>query len=130
MSVANNALLYNLGLLGTPVNDDNLANSAAVNTQAAATPVIGELFRVSGTSPTQGTVNSSCILKQISTGEASALTFVVNDASVNIRVFCAVGETLGGVLNSSIAVPAGQSAIFVRVPNSLGTADWRAAVIP
>jgi hypothetical protein len=131
MSTANLAVLYNLALLGTPVTDDNLINSAAVSTQTAATPVVGELYRIIGTAPSQGTANSSCVLKSIITGEASALTFVVNDSSVTIKVFCAPGETIGGVSNGSLAIPTGQSGIFVRVPNSIGgTGDWRAAVIP
>ncbi|HEX4828310.1 MAG TPA: hypothetical protein VFV12_08795 [Xanthobacteraceae bacterium] len=125
MSLANTALLYNLGLLGTPLDDDLVGGPAS--TQVGATPVKGELARC-----TTSVLNGSFVLKQIQTGEASPLTYVVNDSANAIKVFPHPGEAQGGVANASLTIPAGQSAIFVRVPNSLQTAgaDWRSAVIP
>lgn len=125
MSLANQALLYNLGLLGTVCDDDLVGGPAS--TQSGATVVKGECARC-----TTSILNGSFVLKQITTGEAMALTFVINDAANAIKVFCHPGENLGGVANASLTIPAGQSGIFVRVPNSLQSAgaDWRAAVIP
>jgi len=124
MSLANQALLYNLALLGTTVDDDLIAFSGG--TQSGAVPVRSEAARVIG-----GVLNSSLVLKSITSGEASQLTFVVNDGPNAIKVFCAPGETLNGGANGSLAIPAGQSGIFVRVPNALSAGgDWRAAAIP
>jgi hypothetical protein len=124
MSTANTALLYNLALLGTPVDDDIIGNGVA-SSQAGAPVLRSELTRI-----TKAAANDSFVLKSILSGEANSLTFVVNDSANTIKVFCAIGETLGGVLNSSLSIPTGQSGIFVRVPNALGTPDWRAAAIP
>jgi hypothetical protein len=125
MSTANTALLYNLGLIGTPVDDDLVAFAAG--TQAGATPIRGELARV-----TSAASNASCVLKSIANGEAAALTFVVNDSPSAIVVFCGFGEKLNGSTNGGLTIPSGQSGIFVRVPNALQSvgADWRAAAIP
>lgn len=132
MSVANNALLYNLGLLGTPVDDNQVA---AAGITCASTPnarQVGAVIRSELTRFTRATdpTNNAALLKSISTGEAAALTFVINDAPNPIQVFCASGEKLNGSTNGSLSIPAGQSGIFVRVPNNLGGADWRASAIP
>lgn len=132
MSVANQALLYNLALLGTTVDDDCTANSGGL--QAGAWPIKSEACRVTvaGAPLSIGAVaNSSCVLKSVLSAEASQFTFVINDSTVTIKVFCAPGETLGGVANASLSIPSGQSGVFVRVPNAINPGgDWRAAVIP
>lgn len=130
MSTANDALLYNLGLLGFPVTDDVLI--AAGTTQAGASPLIGDLIRV-----TSSIANGALVLKSSVSQEAPPLLFVVNDSAQTIKVFCFAGENLNGTLNSSLSISSGQSAIFVRVPVQTvkgggggGTIDWRAAAIP
>ena len=50
--------------------------------------------------------------------------------SKGFNVFPAVGEQNNGVNNSALNIPAGQSGIFVRVPNNIGTAGWRSVAIP
>jgi hypothetical protein len=131
MSVANDSLLYNLGLAGFPVTDNQSATAVA-SQQATGTPVIGDAFRV-----TNSAANGSCVLKSSLSNEACPLVFVINDSPNTIRIYAAPGENMGGVLNSFLAIPSGQSGIFVRVPVQVqkgggggGTADWRSAVIP
>jgi hypothetical protein len=131
MSTANDSLLYNLGLVGFPVTDNTSATVTA-SQQNTGTAVVGDAFRV-----TNSNANGACVLKSSLSNEASPLTFVVNDSPNTIRVYAAPGENMGGVLNSFLAIPTGQSGIFVRVPVQVqkgggggGTADWRSAVIP
>jgi hypothetical protein len=131
MSVANDSLLYNLGLQGFPVTDNQAALNA--NSQTTAVAVIGDAFRV-----TTSVANGSCVLKSSISNEASPLIFVINDSPNTIKVYPSVGETEGGAANSPLSIPAGQSGIFVRVPPQIakggggnqGTGDWRVAVIP
>lgn len=124
MSVANTALVFNLAMNGYFVNDDMVAGPASV--QGTASRLLGQCNRV-----VSAVLNGSFILPSILSGEAAWMVFVINDSLNAIKVFCAVGENLGGVLNSSLAIPAGQSGIFIPVPNSHGgTNDWRNAVIP
>ena len=122
MSAANLGLIYNLALLGTPLLDNQATASAG--TQAAALPVLGECVRV-----TSSAASGSMILKNITTGEASTMTFVINDSANTIVVFCAVGETLNGTTNASLSIGAGVSGLFVFVPQKLGGPDWRANTI-
>lgn len=130
MSLANNALLNTLAIfIGTPVQDDETAGGPGnVTTQAGATAVVGEAVRVTRAP----TIGNSMILKSVLSGDASPLTFVINDSANSINVFPATGETNNGGLNQVLAVPAGQSGIFVRVPNNLAgsSSGWRSAVIP
>jgi hypothetical protein len=130
MSTANDSLLYNLALQGFAVTDDQ---NCGQTTQTLATPIIGDLFRV-----TTSVSNGSAQLKSSISNEASPLIFVVNDSPNTIKVFPFVGETEGGVANASLSIPTGQSGIFVRVPPQVskgggvvqGTGDWRIAIIP
>jgi hypothetical protein len=129
MSLANAALIYTLGLLGTPVDDNRTA--AGNNTQAGAAAILSELTRVTISSAG----NNSLILRSVLTGDASPLTFVVNDGNSSINVFPAVGDFMNGVANQALAIPAGQSGIFVRVPNHIAsqlssTPGWRSVAIP
>lgn len=130
MSVANTALLYNLGLEGFLVSDDLVAGAAAARATALRLP--SQLNRVVS-APASG----SCVLPSIISGEAAWVIFVVNDSSQAIAVGAAPGETVNGVATTGnmgagvLSIPAGQSGIFVPVPNGKGgTLDWRSAVIP
>jgi hypothetical protein len=127
MSVANDALLYNLGIDAFPVTDDQVAGSASVGTS-----IIGAVFRVIS-SVASGVVQ----LKSSVSNEAQPLVFVINDSANTIVLKPFTGESLGGVTNGTLNIPAGQSAIAIRVPVQIvkgggggGTLDWRAAVIP
>lgn len=122
MSLANNALLLNMALLGTPLYDNLVGGPAAA--QATALPLPGEMNRV-----TAGAANQSFILRSIRTAEASTLTILVNDGPNACQVFPAVGENQNGVANAALSIPAGQSGFFVLVPNKLGGPDWRSNVV-
>jgi hypothetical protein len=128
MTVANTALLYNLGLTQFPVYDD-LA-STVVSSQVGATQLIGEACRV-----TSAVANGSFILKSLLTLDGPPLVFVINDSAQAIRVYPFLSvpspESVNGSANSFLSIPTGQSGIFISVPNAKGaTQDWRAAVIP
>jgi hypothetical protein len=128
MSLANSSLLNSLALQGTPIQDDELAGGTTGSTvQAGATAVIGECTRF-----TRSVAGGSVIMKSVLSGDAAFLTWVINDSPNSINTFPALGEFSNGVANQVLAVPAGQSAIYVRVPNNLAGASsgWRAAVIP
>lgn len=130
MSVANDALLYNLAITGFPVTDGLVAGPA--NAQGTAVSIIGELARC-----ISAVANGSFILKSSLSNEAPPLVFVVNDSANTIKVFAFAGENLNGSLNAALSIPSGQSGIFIRVPvqqqkggGGGGTLDWRAAAIP
>jgi hypothetical protein len=128
-SLANTALLYNLGLEGF-ANDDNRTASGN-NTQTGASPINGQLTRCL----IAGATTNSFILKSVLTGDGWPLVFVVNDSPVALNIFPAVGDFNNGVLNQALSVPAGQSGIFVRVPNHIAsqqssTPGWRSVAIP
>lgn len=128
MSLANNSLLNSLALLGTPLQDDETAGGATgVTVQAGATPVMGEAIRI-----TRGAAGTAVIMKSVLSGDASPLTWIINDGPNSINTFPAAGEFNNGVLNQVLAVPSGQSALYVRVPNNLAgaSAGWRSAAIP
>jgi hypothetical protein len=128
MSLANSALLNSLALEGWTFDDDQTAGGPAASTvQAGATAVIGNGIRT-----TRGAAGTSVIMKSVLSGDAAPITFVVNDGPNSINAFPAVGEFNNGTVNQVLAVPAGQSAIFVRVPNNLAgsSSGWRSAVIP
>jgi hypothetical protein len=131
MSLANTSLLNSLALANFWVTDDDIF-LPNVTTQAGAYPVRGEVVRA--TQVFNNLPNLSMVLKPVLSGDAAPLTFVVNDSPQAIVVFCAPGEVLNGTLNGLLTIPGGvttgQAGIFVRVPNNLGTAGWRAAVIP
>lgn len=122
MSLPNTALLFNMALMATPLYDNLLGGPAS--TQATALPMPGEMNRV-----TAGAANQSLILRSIKSSEASTIVFLVNDSPGAVVVFPAVGENQNGVANASLSIPAGQSGIFVMVPNKLGGPDWRSNVI-
>jgi hypothetical protein len=137
MSVANTALLYNLGLEGFAVSDGLVASVAGARSTAMRLP--SQLNRV-----TLSPANGACILPSILSGEAAWIVFVINDSANTIVVGAAAPggggasqETINGVATPAnystgvLSIPAGQSGIFVPVPNSKGTTlDWRSAVIP
>jgi hypothetical protein len=137
VSVANTALLYNLGLEGFAVTDDLVAGPAAARATACRLP--SQLNRV------VSSVASGCLaLPSIISGEAAWVVFVVNDSANAVLVGAAAPggggasqETINGAATTSnygagtLSIPAGQSGIFVPVPNGKGgTLDWRSAVIP
>lgn len=126
MSLANQALLNSLGITNFWVTDDDIF-LPNVTIQAGAHPIRGETVRV-----TQASAGSSMLLKSVLSGDAAPLTFVINDSAVSINVFPAVGEQNNGVTNAVLAIPAGQSGIFVRVPNNLAgsSSGWRSVAIP
>jgi hypothetical protein len=126
MSLANQSLLNSLGITGFPLSDDDIF-LPNLTTQAGAHPVRGESVRV-----TAASLNSSMVMRSVLSGDAPPLGFVTNDSGQTIVVFAAVGEQLNGVTNGSLSIPAGQSGIFVRVPNNLAgsSSGWRAAAIP
>lgn len=123
MSLINTSLIYNLGLTNIAFVD-NLVG-AANNVQAGATPLTSEVNRVTKS----GATTNSFILKSILTGDASTLTFVVNDSGNTINVFPFVGDKQNGVANAGLAIAAGAAGVFSMVTNALGGPDWRSAVI-
>lgn len=128
MSLANNSLLNSLALAGTVLDDCQTAGGASGSVvQAGATAVLGEGVRI-----LRGAAGTSVIMKGVLSGDAGPLTWIINDGPNSINAFPAVGEFNNGVVNQVLAVPAGQSAIFVRVPNNLAgsSSGWRSAVIP
>jgi hypothetical protein len=131
MSIANDSLLQNLATLGFTLTDNLAANNA---TQALAFPLIGDFCRF-----LNAAANGTAILKSSLSNEAPPIVFVVNDSAQTMKVYCAIGETMSGVANGSLAIPSGQSGIFIRVPPAIakgggdvgtGVGDWRVAVIP
>lgn len=123
MSLINTSLFYNLAYTIVAF-EDNLAG-AANNVQAGATPLRCEVNRVTKS----GATTNSFILKSILTGDASVLTWVINDSANTINVFPFVGDKQNGVANAGLAIAAGASGIFSLVPNALGGPDWRSAAI-
>lgn len=133
MSVANDGLLLALGQNQFTINDDMVAPGT---TQAGATKCIGQVCRVT-TSTASAT--ASMILPSLLTQEAQSPVFVVNDSPNTVRVYPFTGETEGGVTNSALSIPAGQSGIFVKINGAaVGKGggqtsvvnDWRVAIIP
>jgi hypothetical protein len=126
MSLANSALLNSLGLVGFWVTDDDIF-LPNITIQAGAYPIKGETSRV-----TVASAGSSMLLKSVLSGDAAPMTYVINDSGQAISVFPAVGEQNNGGTNTSLSIPAGQSGVFVRVPNNLAgsSSGWRSAVIP
>lgn len=123
MSLINASLIYNLA--GTAVAFNDNLSGAANNAQAGAAPLTSEVNRVTKSTSTL----NSFILKSILTGDASVLTWVINDSANSINVFPFVGEKQNGVSNAGLAIAAGASGVFSMVPNSLGGPEWRSAAI-
>jgi hypothetical protein len=112
------------------VTDDLVAGVAAVRATACRLP--SQLNRI-----IIAPANGAAVLPAIVSGEAAWIVFVVNDSAQTIKVGAAPGETINGVTTATdmsagiVAIPAGQSGIFVPVPNGKGgTLDWRSAIIP
>jgi hypothetical protein len=130
MSIANDSLMYVLGLLGFAL-DDNLRLTQT--SQALADPVRSEVNRI-----TSAVANGAMQLKSSLSNDAPPVCFVLNDSAQTVKVFPATGENQGGVANASLSIPAGQGGIFIRVPVQTAraggavnaTLDWRSAVIP
>jgi hypothetical protein len=130
VSVANTALLYNLGLEGFLVADDLTAGASGARATAPRLP--SQLNRC-----ISGPANGAFVLPSILSAEAAWLVFLINDSAQTIVVGAAPGETVNGVTTTGnlgagvLSIPAGQGGIFVPVPNGKGgTLDWRSAVIP
>lgn len=105
--------------------------SGAPTIQVGAQPVLGAFNRI-----TAGVAGGSYTLPPIGTGDAGdPIVILANESGQSQNVFPAVGEKQNGVANQVLAVPAGQVAVFFRVPNSLPPnnltvgPDWRSAVI-
>lgn len=134
MSVANDALLYNLGANGFPVVD-GLVTTAT--TQATATRCLGQVNRFIKVAVAADTA----VLPSVNSLEASGMMFVINDDPANaLSVWPQGAETINGA-NAAVSIPAGQSGIFIAVtaakiskgggrPFNAFTNDWRFAVIP
>jgi hypothetical protein len=134
MSVANDALLLNLGLNGFPVVDALVSSTTVQGTAAKCIGQVSRFIKVIAT--------GTAVLPSVNSLEAQGIVFVVNDDAANALLVWPQGaETIGGA-NAALSVPAGQSAIFIavtaaktskgggRVPAVSFTNDWRAAVIP
>jgi hypothetical protein len=99
----------------------------AINTQAGAYAVKGECVRVVS-APT----NASLIMREGSAGDASPVTFIINDSPNTVVVWPAVGEAMNGVTNGNLPIPASQYAFMQRIPRigvGGGVPDYRTAVI-
>jgi hypothetical protein len=134
MTVANDALLVQLGTNGFPLVD-GLVSSTAV--QGTATKCIGQVSRFTKVTAN----NNTAVLPSVNSLEASGMVFVINDDPANqLQVWPQGLETIGGA-NAAVAIPAGQSGIFIAVtaakiskgggrPSGSFTNDWRWAPIP
>jgi hypothetical protein len=128
MSLANDALRNSLSLQGWVVDDDQTAGGGTGSVvQAGATAIVGMCIRV-----LRGAAGTSVILKSVLSGDAAPMTYVINDGPNAINLFPAPGEANNGGVNQVLSVPAGQSAICIRVPNNLAgsSSGWRTSVIP
>jgi hypothetical protein len=133
MSVANDALLQSLGQNDFQVLD---TQNAFNTTQGTASKCPGNVTRF-----TTVASGGAAVLPSLLTNEAGPIAFVINDGANALSVYPFTGETRNGSANSALSVPAGQSAIFIKVsasqiakgggivPGSLVN-DWRSAVIP
>lgn len=138
MSIANDALLLNLGLNGFPVVD---ALISTATTQATATRCTGQVNRFIKI----GAAGDTAVLPSVNSLEAQGIVFVVNDDASSggpfaMNVWPQGAETINGA-NAAVSIPAGQSGIFIAATaakiskgggRSAGsfTNDWRFAVIP
>jgi hypothetical protein len=124
MSLVNTTLKNTLYLYRFTMQDNLSAAANAV--QVGAAPIPGSASRCT----LSGAAANSFILDRILSGEAAdELIFMINDSANTINVFPAVGENQNGAANAGLAIAAGRSAIFVRIPNDQGGPDWRSAVI-
>jgi hypothetical protein len=74
-------------------------------------------------------VGDSAVLPSLAGHEAmSGQIIVINDGTNAMSVWCWPGDTLGGVLNGSLSVPAGSVGILLKVDNGV-VQDWRAAIL-
>jgi hypothetical protein len=133
MSIPNDALLVALGQEQFPVLDGQSANNT---TQATASKCPGSVTRF-----TIVASGGAAVMPSLLTGEAGPIAFVINDGVNALLVYPFTGETRNGTLNSALSIPAGQSAIFIKVtasqiakgggiaPGSFAN-DWRSAIIP
>lgn len=134
MSVANDALLVNLGLNQFPVVDDLVT---AATTQATATRCLGQVNRFVKVAST-----ATAVLPSLLSLEAPTIIFIINDGANTLVLWPFGTETINGanaVLSGGI--PAGQSAICIAVvaaktakgggiaPGSFAN-DWRVVAIP
>jgi hypothetical protein len=67
----------------------------------------------------------SAVLPSLAGHEALVgMVIVVNDGTNAMSVWCWPGDTLNGVTNGSISVPAGSVGIFLKVDTGV-IQDWR-----
>jgi hypothetical protein len=133
MSVANDALLLNLGLNGFVVVDDLSALTTVQNTATRCTGQVNRFIKVAAT--------GTAVLPSVNSLEAQGLVFIVNDDPANALLLWPQGAETKNGANSSFSVTAGQSAICIAVtaakvgkggglaPGSFSN-DWRIALIP
>jgi hypothetical protein len=121
-SIANAAALF-LARTGLAVYVDNRVGAAA-GTQAAATPLVAPVTRV-----TIPVTNGSFVLPNVN-GTSRPME-VVNDSGQPIAVFCASGENMNGSSNTSLTIGNGQHAQFKPVTvdaSGGGSPDWRSGL--
>lgn len=135
MSVANDALLSALGAEGFPVVDGLVSLTAVTAAAPRLTGAVNRFIKIS-------VAANRAVLPSLLSMEAGPLIFVINDDPADsLSVVPFIGETQAGVANQAVAIPAGQSAIFIAVraaqigkgggiPHGSIANDWRAAVIP
>lgn len=136
MTVANDALLINLGQNDFPVFDDLVASATTQNLATKCVSQVNRFIKV--------VASGAAVLPSLVSLEAPNMIFVINDdPSDALSVFPAPGETINalGVNAAFTGIAAGTSAIFIAVvaakaakgggivPGSFAN-NWRAAVIP
>jgi hypothetical protein len=130
----NDALLEILSEDGWPQGDEFQIFSGAGTTQAAGLRFKSASHRV----VKNLTANAAIVLGSIQTGEAPSMAWLINDSGNTVNVFCAPGENMNGVANSSFAVTAGNAAVLFRVPMQIkrkggtsggGSLNWSAALL-
>ena len=74
-------------------------------------------------------VGDSAVLPSLAGHEAmTGHIIVINDGTNAMSVWCWPGDTLNGVTNASLSVPAGSVGILLKVDTG-ALLDWRGAVI-
>jgi hypothetical protein len=122
LSVTNDAAL--LALQGPwPVTVQGNLTAHAGGGQANAGPALrGQAHRFTQVL----NANDSCVLPSLGNREeiGARMIWIINDSNNPLSVYCAVNDTMNGVANSSLSIPAGGFAAFLKIDATL---DWRAA---
>jgi len=120
MSTTNAALLAAL-IAPWPLAVNDGLTATAAGGQSLGWPLVGGANRVI----IAANAGDSLVLPSLSgEAEGGGMVFVVNDAANAVSVYCGLGDTLNGTLNSSLSVASGGFGIFVKVAANF---DWRAA---